>query len=139
MLARDVEREGLPHCAARSIGVIPYSPMQKGLLTDGFSRERAERLASDDPRKRDPQFQEPLLSANVRLVDDLKQIAGQNGMSVSQLAISWVLRRHEVTAAIVGARRPAQIEETVSAADRMISPEEALAIEDLLRRRQASS
>jgi aryl-alcohol dehydrogenase-like predicted oxidoreductase len=137
MLVRDVEREALPYCEAQKIGVIAYSPMQKGLLTDGFTRDRVDRFAVDDHRRRDPQFQEPLLSANLQLVERLRSLAAQKKMSVSQLAIAWVLRRTEVTAAIVGARKPSQIEETAGAAEAALSAAESMAIEDLLKQRQA--
>ncbi len=69
-------------------------------------------LPPDDHRRSDPQFNEPLLSINLELVEKLKPIAEKHGRTLAQLAIAWVLRRPEVTAAIVGTRRPSQIEET---------------------------
>ena len=106
MLRRDVEKELLGYCAEHKIGVVAYSPMQRGLLTGKFSRERLAALAPDDHRRRMPEFQEPAFSASLELVEGLEQIADRHGRTVAQLAISWVLRRPEVTAAIVGARRP---------------------------------
>jgi aryl-alcohol dehydrogenase-like predicted oxidoreductase len=72
------------------------------------------------------------LSKNLAVVDGLKPIAKAAGHSVAQLAIAWVLRRPEVTSAIVGARRPAQIEETVGAGDWTLSPDEIAAVNALL-------
>lgn len=138
MLVRDAESEALAYCSAHNIGVIAYSPMQKGLLTDSFTRERIDRFDPDDHRRRDAQFQEPLLSANLRLVDGLRKIAAENKKSISQLAIAWVLRRPEVTAAIVGARRPSQIEETVGAAEWSLGAEDLKEIEWLLQTREAT-
>lgn len=135
MLVRGVEDELLQFCAANHIGVVAYSPMQKGLLTGKVTREWVQGLPQDDHRARDPMFHEPQLSANLTLVDGLRPIAEKNGKTVAQLAIAWVLRRPEVTAAIVGARRPAQIEETVAAGDWSLSPEDVKAIEDLLAER----
>ena len=138
MLERNLEKEFLDYCSANNIGVITYSPMQKGLLTGKFTRERVESLPIDDHRRRDPRFQEPELSANLELVEDLRSIAEKRGKTVAQLAIAWVLRRPEVTAALVGARRPSQIEETVAAGDWQIHKDDIEAIEALLVKRQES-
>ena len=132
MLERGIEKKILQYCSANNIGVVVYSPMQKGLLTGKFTRERVQNLPNDDHRRRDPRFHEPELSANLRLVEDLRSIAEKSGRTVAQLAIAWVLRRPEVTAAIVGARRPSQIEETVVAGDWVLSKEHIAAIEALL-------
>jgi len=138
MLERGIEKKILEYCSANNIGVIAYSPMQKGLLTGKFTKERAHKLPEDDHRRRDPRFQEPELSANLKLVEDLRSISEKNGKTVAQLAIAWVLRRPEVTSAIVGARRPSQIEETVVAGDWVLSKEDIAAIEALLDKRQKS-
>ena len=132
MLAREVEAEHLAYCAANDIGVIPYSPMQKGLLTGKVTRDWVHGLDESDHRRRDFNFQEPRLSANLETVDGLRAIADKRGKTVAQLAIAWVLRRPEITAAIVGARRPPQIEETVLAAEWALCPEDIAAIEALL-------
>ncbi len=134
MLVRGVEDELLPFCAEHGIGVVAYSPMQKGILTGKFTREWVNGLAKDDHRSQyDPRFQEPELSKNLVLVDGLKPIARASGHSVAQLALAWVLRRPEVTSAIVGARKPAQIEETVGAGDWGISAADAAAVNALLQ------
>ncbi|NIM02791.1 aldo/keto reductase [bacterium] len=139
MLERGVEEKVLPYCSANNIGVVTYSPMQKGLLTGKFTRERAANLPEDDHRRRDPRFQEPELSANLKLVENLRSLAEKSGKTVAQLAIAWVLRRPEVTAAIVGARRPSQIEETAVAGDWVLSKKDIAAIDTLLEERQKAS
>jgi len=139
MLERGIEKKILPYCSAKNIGVVTYSPMQKGLLTGKFTRERVKNLPEDDHRRRDPRFQEPELSANLKLVEHLRSIAEKSGKTVAQLAIAWVLRRPEVTAAIVGARRPSQIEETAVAGDWMLSQEDIAAIDVLLEKSQKAS
>jgi len=139
MLERGIEKELLEYCSENNIGVIVYSPMQKGLLTGKFTRERVQNLPEDDHRRRDPRFQEPELSANFKLVEELCLLAEKSGRTVAQLAIAWVLRRLEVTAAIVGARRPSQIEETVVAGDWTLSKEQIAAIDLLLEKRQKTS
>ena len=137
MLRRDVEAELLPFCGANNIGVIVYSPMQAGLLAGAFSRDRVERLADDDWRKRSPYFTEPALSANLDLVEKLKSLAAKRGRSVAELAIAWVLRRSEVTAAIVGGRGPEQVEQTRGGGDWDLTPAEVAEIDTLIARREA--
>jgi aryl-alcohol dehydrogenase-like predicted oxidoreductase len=136
MLQRTIEEEILPYCQEQGIGVITYSPMMSGLLTGKYDRQRIEGLPSDDWRKRSQQFTEPELSANLRLVGELKELANQEGHTLPQLAIAWVLRRPEVTAAIVGARKPSQIEETAPAADWELSDEIRGRVRELLRERE---
>lgn len=144
MIERGVEEELLAHCAANDIGVIVYSPMQTGLLTGKYTRERIARLPDDDWRKhRSDHFQEPALSANLELVEALRPIAERQGRTplgagrtVAQLAIAWVLHRPEVTAAIVGARRPSQVEETAPAGDWVLSAEDIAEMDTLLAKRE---
>jgi aryl-alcohol dehydrogenase-like predicted oxidoreductase len=137
MIHREAEDELLDYCAQNDIGVVAYSPMQRGLLTGKFSAERLAGLALDDHRRRNPDFHEPRFSATSDLVEHLKEIAERNGRTCAQLAISWVLRRPEVTAAIVGARRPQQIIETAPASDWDLSKKDIEEIEQLLAQRQA--
>ncbi len=137
MLHREVEDELLEYCADNNIGVLAYSPMQRGLLTGKFSAERLASLPQDDHRRRSSDFREPQFSATIELVESLKKIAERNGKTCAQLALSWVLRRPEVTAAIAGARRPDQIKETAPASDWNLSQEDIEEIEQLLAERQA--
>lgn len=137
MLERGVEAELLSYCAANDIGVVAYSPMQTGMLTGKYTRERVASLPDSDWRKeQNPDFQEPALSANLEFIEGLRPIAERNDRTLAQLAIAWVLRRSEVTAAIVGARRPAHIEETVKAGDWELSAADIAEIDALLARRE---
>lgn len=135
MIKRDIEDEILPYCGKNSIGVVVYSPMQAGLLTGKFSNERAESLPADDWRKGDPNFNEPLLSINLAMVKKLQAIADDHGISMSLLSIAWTLRKPEVTSAIVGARRPDQIEETAQAANVKLSVDEWKAVDEIIAAR----
>jgi aryl-alcohol dehydrogenase-like predicted oxidoreductase len=139
MLKRDIEKEILPFCAQNGIGVICYSPMQMGLLSGTFSRERVASLAADDLRGTNPYFTEPALSRNLQLVEKLRPIAERRGGSVGELAISWVLSRPGVTAAIVGGRRPGQARSLAGAADWVLSEDELAAISRALAEREAAS
>jgi aryl-alcohol dehydrogenase-like predicted oxidoreductase len=136
MLHRETEKELLPYCAKNNIGVVVYSPMQRGLLTGKFSREYLVTLAPDDHRLRMPEFTEPEFAANLEFIEKLKPIAAKAGRTVAQIAIAWVLRWPEVTAAIVGARRPSQIEETAPAAYWKLSHNDIIEIVKLLSKRQ---
>jgi len=135
MLHREIENDLLPYCAQSNIAVIVYSPMQRGLLTGKFSPERLAALPMDDHRRRNRDFQEPAFTSTLQLVEQLRPVADRNGVTLAQLAISWVLRRPEITAAIVGARRPEQIEETAPASDFELPAEDIEHIEQLLAER----
>lgn len=135
MISDDAEAEIMPFCAENNIGVVCYSPMGKGLLTGSFNRERACDLSDKDHRSRDPRFQSPQLEINLEFVNGLNEIATKLDWSVAELAIAWVLRRPEVTSAIVGARRPNQIEQTAVAGTRVM-PEDAMSeVNQLLKKR----
>src|SRR5207244_9862284 len=109
------ERE-IPWCAEHATGVIVYSPMQSGLLTDGFTAARVAALPPDDWRRRSPEFQQPRLGRNLALRDALQPIARRHDTTVSAVAVAWTLAWPGVTGAIVGARTPAQVDGWIDAA-----------------------
>jgi aryl-alcohol dehydrogenase-like predicted oxidoreductase len=112
---RAAERE-IPWCESHGTGVICYSPMQSGLLTDSFTADRVAALAEDDWRRRASEFQQPNLGRNLWLRDALRSIARRHGTSVSAIAIAWTLAWPGVTGAIVGARTPKQVDGWIRAA-----------------------
>ncbi len=116
LIRRAIEPEILPYCAAQDIGVIVYSPMASGLLTGAMTRERIARMPPDDWRQRSADYQEPKLSANLALVDTLRQIGARHGAMAGAVAVAWTLRHPAVTAAIVGARSAAQVEDVIAGA-----------------------
>ncbi|MBV9789110.1 MAG: aldo/keto reductase [Chloroflexi bacterium] len=124
-----VEDELLPFCRQQGIGVIVYSPMMSGLLTGKMTRERIANMPDDDWRRGDREFQEPQLTRNLQLVEVLRAIGERHGRSPGEVAVAWTLRHPAVTGAIVGARRPSQIEGTVGAADFRLTPEELAEID----------
>ena len=133
MIERGAEESGLlDYCREQNIGVVAYSPIQKGLLTGKFTRERIQGLPADDHRRNDINFKEPRLSANFELVEKLTLLAKKRNATPAQMAIAWVLRRPEVTSAIVGARRPSQVDETAPAGDIVLTAEEKKSIDGLL-------
>ncbi|MEN8128201.1 MAG: aldo/keto reductase [Planctomycetota bacterium] len=132
MLRRDIEDDAAPYCGQNNIGIVAYSPMQKGLLTGKFSAEHMQTLAPDDFRRGDPDFHDEKFERSLKIVDALKPIAKRNGKTVAQLAIAWVLRKEEITAAIVGARKQKQIEETVQAGVWVLGEDDIAEIEAIL-------
>jgi aryl-alcohol dehydrogenase-like predicted oxidoreductase len=104
LLARQAEGEILPFAARNHIGVIVYSPMYSGLLSGKMTRERIASLPPDDWRIRNRNFQEPLLSHNLRLVELLREIGLRHEVSAGEVAIAWTLQNTAVTGAIVGVR-----------------------------------
>jgi len=116
LIRRDVAAREIPWCAEHDTGVIVYSPMQTGLLTDSFTAARVAAMAQDDWRRHGPEFQEPNLSRNLALRDALRPIARRHGTTVSAVAVAWTLAWPGVTGAIVGARTPSQVDGWIGAA-----------------------
>ncbi|MGH9541333.1 MAG: aldo/keto reductase [Terriglobales bacterium] len=124
LLARDIERSILPYCRQNQIGVIVYSPMHSGLLSGAMTRERIGRLPADDWRRQSPQFQEPLLSRNLALVEVLRAIGHRHRRTPAEVAIAWTLAQPAVTGAIVGLRSARQVEGIAGAATFRLGPAE---------------
>jgi aryl-alcohol dehydrogenase-like predicted oxidoreductase len=116
LIRRDAATELIHFCAAHSTGVICYSPMQSGLLTDTFTADRVSSLAEDDWRRRSLEFQPPNLLRNLAVRDALRPIAVRHATSVACIAVAWVLAWPGVTGAIVGARNPQQLDGWIGAA-----------------------
>lgn len=116
LLVRGAAATTLPWCEAHGTGVVVYSPMRSGLLTGRYTRERAESLPDDDWRSSHPDFQEPGLTTNLAVVDRLRTIAGELGCTLPELAVAWTLAWPAVHGAIVGARRPSQLDDWIGAA-----------------------
>jgi aryl-alcohol dehydrogenase-like predicted oxidoreductase len=107
LFRRDIEAEVLPYCRQHDVGVLAYGPLAHGLLTGAMDENTT--FAPGDCR-------------NVRVVRQLERFARQQlGVSVSRLAIAWVLARRDVHAAIVGARNPKHIEDSIAGAELSLS------------------
>ena len=122
LVRRDAAEREVPWSAAHGTGVIVYSPMQSGILTDSFDPARVARLAPDDWRRRSPEFQAPNLDRNLALRDALRPIARRHEVSVSVVAIAWTLACPGVTGAIVGARSAEQVDGWIGAASVDLTP-----------------
>ena len=136
LLVRDIEAATIPFCAEHNIGILCYSPMHSGLWSGGMTAELIAAMAPDDRRRNRPQFQEPLLSRNLALVELLRAIGARHGKAPGEVAIAWALHRPEVTAAIVGLRSPAQLTGVIGAGDLRLSTSEVEELEGFLAKQQ---
>jgi len=139
LIRRDVAAREIRWCAAHATGVIAYSPMQSGLLTESFTAARVAALAPDDWRRRSPQFHAPSLNRNLALRDALKPIAHRHGTTVSAVAVAWTLAWPGVTGAIVGARTPDQVDGWIGAATLELSAADLEEIAAAIVRTRAGS
>jgi aryl-alcohol dehydrogenase-like predicted oxidoreductase len=129
LIEREIEQELLPFAEREGIGVIVYSPMGSGLLTGKMTRTRIEQMADDDWRKDDVRFQEPQLSRNLALVERLQAVAARHDTTPGAVAAAWTLRNPAVDAAIVGFRRPDQVDPILPAASLELTEADVVEIE----------
>ena len=117
----------LPLCQAEGIGVIPWSPLARGRLARPWQAEKTKRLETD-------QFGKSLYSRTEAIdrmvIDRLGQMAEERGVSRAALALAWVLSKPAITAPIVGATKPHQLEEAVAALSLRLTPEEVASLEE---------
>lgn len=125
LLYREEEREMLPLCAAEGIGVIPWSPLARGRLTRDWD-ETTERSATDA-------FGRTLYAATAeadrKVVEAVAAVASERGVPRAQVALAWVLAKPEVSAPIVGASKPAHLEDAIAALDLVLSDDEIARLE----------
>jgi aryl-alcohol dehydrogenase-like predicted oxidoreductase len=129
LIARAAEDEVLPFARSEGIGVIVYSPMGSGLLAGKMTRERIESLPEDDWRKHSERFTEPQLSRNLALVDRLVEVANGLDTTPGGVAVAWTLRNPAVNGAIVGFRRPDQVDPILGGASLELSANDVATIE----------
>jgi aryl-alcohol dehydrogenase-like predicted oxidoreductase len=113
LFSRDIENAVAPTCRELGIGLVPYSPLGRGMLTGAFSS--VDELAADDFRRSQPRWQHGNLAANLALVDEIRSIAARYGAMPSQVALAWVLARGEDVVPIPGTKRRRYLEENIAA------------------------
>lgn len=123
LIHRGMAADLLPWCRESRTGVIVYSPMQAGLLTGAMTAERVAGMPADDWRASHPDFTDHL-PGNLRLAAALEPVARRHGVPVSAVAVAWTLAWDGVTGAIVGARRPAQIDDWLPAGSLTLTDED---------------
>ena len=128
MLRRDAENDVLPYCREHDIGVVVYSPLQRGLLTGKVTMDRT--FHERDGRTRDRRFTPDSRKRVLAFLDRLRPVAEAHDATLAQLVIAWTIRQPGVTAALVGARNPRQVEENARAADLRLSDDELRQITD---------
>jgi aryl-alcohol dehydrogenase-like predicted oxidoreductase len=134
IVSRSIEDDLLPYCERHGIGVIVYSTMLSGLLSGTMTRERIAAMPEDDWRGRlNREFQEPRLTKNLETAEVLKAIGRGHGRTAGQVAIAWTLRHPAVTGAIVGVRRPSQVDDIAGVSAFQLSKGEIALIEAALQ------
>jgi aryl-alcohol dehydrogenase-like predicted oxidoreductase len=123
---RDPEPEVLPMCRKLGVAFVAYSPLGRGFLTGAF--KTPEDFDADDTRRLHPRFQGENFARNLELVEKVKQLAAQQGVTASQLALAWVLAQGEDIVPIPGTKRRKYLEENAAAVDLSLAPE---LVEDL--------
>jgi aryl-alcohol dehydrogenase-like predicted oxidoreductase len=139
LIRRAAAADVIPWSSANETGVIVYSPMQSGLLTDTFSVRRIAAMGDDDWRRLSTEFAEPNLSRNIALRDALRPIAKRHGVTVSAVAVAWTLTWPGVTGAIVGARSPEQVDGWIAAGSLALDGRDLAQIVEALQRSSAGS
>ncbi|HEX8780626.1 MAG TPA: aldo/keto reductase [Nocardioides sp.] len=134
LFTRDVEDEILPTLRELGIGLVPYSPLGRGLLTGTITSEDA--LDENDSRRSPyfPRFQGAALEANLALVDRIREIAEAKGCTPGQLALAWVLAQGEDVAPIPGTKRITYLEQNVDALSVSLTPEDLATLDEAVPR-----
>jgi aryl-alcohol dehydrogenase-like predicted oxidoreductase len=139
LIKRAARQDVIPWARSHGAGVLAYAPMSSGLLTGKYDRHSLDDLAPDDWRRNSAAFQEPELSRSLALVEELGRIAHSHGLSLPVLAVAWVLAVPGVTGAIVGARRPSQVDGWLGASSVELDPATLEEIEGAVARSGAGS
>ena len=130
LLDREIETETVPYCAAHDIGILPYSPLAKGLLTGKYTPDH--QFPADDERSGMTRFQGEEFRKNLATAEKLQAIAQERNLTLIQLAIGWQLRLSEITSVLVGAKTPEQVAEHVGGQGWRLTDAELQAIEAVL-------
>ena len=130
MVNRSIEEDLIPFCIQQGMGVLAYSPLQRGLLTGKIRPGHA--FGPGDHRPATPHFEKKNMDKVLGFLDEIQPIADGHGATLAQLVISWTIHRPGITAALVGARNPAQVEENAKAAGIRLTAEETGKIDALL-------
>jgi aryl-alcohol dehydrogenase-like predicted oxidoreductase len=135
LFTRDLEDEILPTIRELGIGLVPYSPLGRGLLTGAISRDAGADGEADNRRSSYfPRFQGEALDTNLALVDKVREIAAAKGCTPGQLALAWVLAQGEDVVPIPGTKRVKYLEENVAAADVELSQADLESLEQAVPR-----
>ena len=131
LVYREEEREMIPLCLAEGIGLIPWSPLARGFLA-GNRKANEDKKQSETTRARTDDFAHSLYyrASDFTVVDRLTEIAQARGVKNAQVALAWILSRPGVTAPIIGASKPYQLEDALAAQSIQLTPEEIVKLEE---------
>ena len=130
LFTRGLEAEIVPAARELGVGIVPYSPIGRGVLTGQYAS--VEDLAEDDFRRNQPRFQGDNLQANLRLVERVRALAGEVGCTPAQLALAWLLHQGDDVVPIPGTKRVRYLEENAAAADITLTAEQLAALDEAL-------
>jgi aryl-alcohol dehydrogenase-like predicted oxidoreductase len=127
--SRDIEEAIVPTCREHGIGIVPFSPLGRGMLAGSVSG--AGDLAENDFRRGNPRFQGENLDRNLQLVDEVRAVAGAHGATPAQVALAWLLAQGDDVVPIPGTKRPARLDENLGALDVRLSDDDVRRLEAL--------
>jgi aryl-alcohol dehydrogenase-like predicted oxidoreductase len=130
MVRRDIEKDIAPFCIENNIGILAYSPLQRGLLTGKMKKNHI--FKDGDSRPSTPYFKEPNFSEILGFIEKIKPVADDRNVTMSQLVLNWTINQQGITCVLAGARNPAQVLDNIGAADFNLSKEEINKINDLI-------
>lgn len=130
MFRREIEADLLPYCAANNIGVLVYGPLAHGLLTGTVTPETE--FSADDWRSRSPVFSGDDFLANLKIIEELRPVAHDLGVTLSQLAIAWALAQPGVDVAITGAQHIGYLQDSAGAADVTLTDTDVATIDEII-------
>jgi aryl-alcohol dehydrogenase-like predicted oxidoreductase len=128
LFTREIEREIIPAARELGVGIVPYSPLGRGVLSGALTS--TDDLSEDDFRRSSPRFQGDNLEENLKRVERVREIAGEVGCAPAQLALAWLLHQGDDVAPIPGTKRVKYLEENVAAADVQLSDDQLAALDE---------
>jgi aryl-alcohol dehydrogenase-like predicted oxidoreductase len=128
LIYREEEREMIPLCLSEGIGIIPWSPLARGLLARPWQSEKTKRYETDQFTKK---IYAPMEESDRKIVDRVGQISERRGIPRAQVALAWMLGKPEITSPIVGATKPHHLSDAVAALSVRLTPEEISFLEEL--------
>jgi aryl-alcohol dehydrogenase-like predicted oxidoreductase len=129
VFSRDIEARVLPACRELGIGIVPFSPLGRGLLTGTVTN--VDELADNDFRRSNPRFAEGNLEHNLRLVEVVREIAAARGCTPGQVALAWLHAQGDDVVPIPGTKRRRYLEENVAALDVALAPDDLTRLDGL--------
>jgi Predicted oxidoreductases (related to aryl-alcohol dehydrogenases) len=130
LFRRGIEADVLPYCAAHDIGILAYGPLAHGLLSGSMTEHTT--FPAGDWRSQSRDFSGERFARNLAVVDELRRFATERGLSLVELAVAWTLSHPAVDVAVVGARRPVQLEGSAGAADVKLGDEDRAEIDRIV-------